>query len=95
MNRTQILTAADIILTDLEAGRRGQKLATHPEPETVDHISSLLRRGVTRGIVPQWTLRTEIGVSATLDQLSEISEQIEEGFISGEAPIAWRVDVYE
>lgn len=84
----------EIILTELQSGQRGQRQTTQVAPDTLEHIARLLKQSVTRGIVPKWTLRTEVGVTPTADQLLQIATQVEEAFISGETPVAWRIDIY-
>ncbi len=87
-------TAAEIIVSELEIGKKGERLLEQPNVPTTLRIAELLRKGVRRGIVPQWTLRTAIGVTPEQADLDQIADQIEECFTSGEAPIDWRVDVY-
>jgi len=94
MSLAQFNTPAEIIVASLTAGQRGHRLSETPDGDVLAHISNLLRRSVTRGIVPQWTLRTPLGVTASPEQLAEIADEVDEGFLSGESPIAWRVDVY-
>ena len=95
MSLARFTAPADIIATELQAGRRGQRITGQADPDTLDRIASLLRQGLTRGIKPQWTLRCAIGVTFDQSQLNEIAEQVEEAFVSGEFPLDWRVDIYE
>lgn len=94
MSLASYASPARIIADGLQAGRKGQLLSKQPDPDTVDHISGLLRRGVLRGIGIQWSLRLPIGTKPTSRQLGDIASQFDEGFSSGTTPFAWRLDVY-
>src|SRR3546814_12510318 len=65
-----------------------------PDPETIDRIASLLRKGVCRGIYPQWSLRKDLGADASPENLALIADQIESPYLSGETPFGWRIDIY-
>lgn len=87
-------TIADIIRSELELGKKGSRLVEQPNVPTTLRIAELLRKGVRRGIVPQWTLRTAVGVKPSEADLKSIADQVEEAFTSGCEPIDWRIDVY-
>lgn len=93
-NLARYADPATAIIDSLELGKRGERVTTTFEPETYERVATLLRTGIQRGIIPQWTLRREIGVNFDQDQLNEIADQVEEGFSEGESPMPWRIDVY-
>jgi hypothetical protein len=90
---------AEILQEEAEGGhankQRSTPVDTIPDGETLDRIAMLLRKGVMRGIHPQWSLRKALNVQSNPEALQHIASQIEEGFTSGEAPFDWRIDVYE
>lgn len=91
--RAALKPAAEIIITELASGRK-KLLIEQPNVPTTLRIADLLRKGVRRGIVPQWTLRTAVGVKPSEAELEKIADQVEEAFTSGCEPIEWRLDVY-
>lgn len=95
MNQANFKLLTDIIRTEVEGEPRPQVLNITPDGETLERIAMLLRRGVTRGIHPQWTFRKELNVEHSRDSLCAIANVIEDGFTSGEVPFGWRVDVYD
>src|SRR3546814_8597166 len=65
-----------------------------PDPETIDRIASLLRKGVCRGIYLQCSLRKALGADASPQNLALIADLVESPYLSGESPFGWRIAIY-
>src|SRR3546814_6300923 len=65
MNQAVFKQIAEIIRTEAEGEPKPQLTDVTPDPETIDRIASLLRKGVCRGIYPQWSLRKALGAEAS------------------------------
>lgn len=83
------------VLEECQSRRPKKRVDTQPDADTVCHIATLLKQGVRRGIVPQWTLKVDININPTHDDLTEIAEQMAEGYSAGFSPIEWRIEHYE
>src|SRR3546814_2998793 len=93
MNQTVFKQIAEIIRTEAEGEPKPQLTDVTPDPETIDRIASLLRKGVCRGIYPQWSLRKALGADASPEKLALIADQVESPYLSGETPFGWRIDI--
>src|SRR3546814_11015509 len=75
MNQAVLKQIAEIIRTEAEGEPKPQLTDVTPDPETIDRIASLLRKGVCRGIYPQWSLRKALGADASPENLALIADQ--------------------
>lgn len=99
MNAARFKQIADIIRDEAAEDQKPAILDFTPDGETLDRIAMLLRKGVTRGIHPQWTFRKSLDATPTRSSLAGIADVIEDGFTSGEfesgeISFGWRIDVY-
>jgi hypothetical protein len=100
MNQAHFKMLTDIIRSEADDEPRAERLDIVPDPDTIDKIAALLRKGVTRGIYPQWTFRKEIDARPTEENFAAIANCVENGFTSGnsstcgDVPFGWRIDVY-
>lgn len=82
------------LVENLSGGGKPALSNIQPDDQTVDHITTLLRRNIRQGIVPKWSLKTDIGTILDPSDHNLIADQVEEGFASGQYPVNWRLDTY-
>lgn len=94
MNQARFEQIADIIHAEADVAKRNEPMDITPDGDTLDRIAMLMRKGVTRGIYPQWSIRKDINAQFCRESLAQIAEKVEDGYTSCIEPYGWRLDVY-
>src|SRR3546814_18166913 len=94
MSQAVFKQIAEIIRTEAEDEPKPQLTDVTPDPETIDRIASLLRKGVCRGIYPQWSISKALGADARPETLVLIAIPVESPSSTATTPFTWPIINY-